>query len=87
MNDIIDTERKFAYRNKTTGKWLDFCLLVGGCVAYEVDIVFASSYRARNIIEEDFNKIKIFYENDEGNIVNKREDYELVEIKVTYETI
>jgi hypothetical protein len=78
------TQNKFAYRNKTNGKWLKI-----GIEEYNrSDILFmhsfregeyesltdASMYCSRNIIEEDFSHLSI----------DNKTDYELVNIEVSY---
>jgi hypothetical protein len=76
----MEIERKFVYRNKTNGKWLGFD------ISYDVledlfecdDIEYVTLYRERNNIENVFDKIQNFEE-------YRKEDYELVEVKITYE--
>lgn len=84
--NVVYIEKKFAYRNKNNGKWLKFI------IAYDViedvyeceDVIDCSLFRARNIIEETFLRVRIF-KDDDGNVFAKREDYELIEVKVNYE--
>lgn len=82
----IHTEKRFVYRNKYNGKWLNLFWLAESNVAHEVDIISdASFYKAKNLIQIDFDKMQVFYEDDENNIVSKREDYELIEILLSFE--
>jgi hypothetical protein len=78
------TQTKFAYRNKTNGKWLKIgvdqysrkeYLLVSPCREGEYELLTdASMYCSRNIIEEDFCHLSI----------DNKADYELVKIEVSY---
>ena len=74
-------ERCFAYQNKKTQEWLkiqpQFIVYIKGYgYGYEVYDSFDRyvMYSARNIIEEDFSKIKL----------KNREDWELIEVEIEY---
>jgi hypothetical protein len=81
--------KKFAYRNKHNGKWLKLYLGVYADRYYEVEgikevenIADASLYNTKKLFEHDFNSVRGFVLEDATE--TKREDYELVEIEITY---
>lgn len=79
----IHVESRFAYRNKHNNMWLDIAY---SDTAYEVECVAdASLYRAKNLLEQEFYNVKTYIQDDDNNIHGKREDYELIELKVTYD--
>ena len=79
--NYLYSERKFAYRNKHNNKWLGFDVYYDVLEdVYECDdIKDVALYRAKNTIEDIFDSIHNFQ-------TYKKEDYQLVEIKITYET-
>ena len=67
-------ERCFAYQNKKTHEWLR--LYPSWNYVFDIYDYFDKSvlYCARNIIEEDFSKIKL----------ENREDWVLIEVEIEY---
>lgn len=79
---MIQTETKFAYRHKPTGKWCVFEVLGSNVEMYLLD-EFDSEilYNARNIIEEDLLRSTM---NGERYAALNFLEFELVEIQIEY---
>ena len=83
MENIIAVEKKFMYRHKPTGKWVVFDFFIFGdpYLFLVNDFVPEAAHRARNVIEEDFDRSILH-----TDLITKKdkEDFELVEIEVQY---
>ena len=82
----IHTERAFVYRNKFNGNYLELFWLGDFELAHEFNTISDGTIcKSKDVIESHFAVIQIFYEDEPKDIVNKREDYELLEIIISYE--
>jgi hypothetical protein len=83
MENVIAVEKKFMYRHKPTGKWVVFEFFVFGdpylCLVN--DFVPEAAHRARNVIEEDFDRSIL---NTELITKKDKDEFELVEVEVRY---
>ena len=85
---MIHTEKKFAYRHKPTGKWVYIDVLWDddkSPYVYEMQLVefFAdASIESEKLLRSD---LKTSTMNGERYAAQNFEEFELVEIKVTYE--
>jgi hypothetical protein len=87
--DVIDIDRKFAYRHKS-GDWLHLAIRcwkdtgeITDVYGYRVeDLLVASLYSAKNVLEDTFACMK-----NHGKLGTTPEEWELVEFEVTYTEI
>ena len=83
MENIIALETKFMYRHKPTGKWVlfEFFVFDAPYLCLVNDFFPATAYKARNVIEEDFDRSILH-----TDLITKKdkEEFELIEIDVQY---
>jgi len=82
MENAIAVETKFAYRHKPTGKWIAleaFIYKFDVCLHFIDEFNPGCAYSARNVIEEDFDRSIL-----KTDLIDKKDEFELVEIKVQY---
>lgn len=82
-------ETRFAYRHIPTEKWVEFSCEYEEKIDNYVrnitlvdELEFATKYKARNFIQND---IAASYLNGERYAIQHPEEFELLEIEVTYE--
>jgi hypothetical protein len=83
MENIIALEKKFMYRHKPTGKWVlfEFFVFDAPYLCLVNDFFPEAAYKARNVIEEDFDRSILH-----TALITKKdkEEFELIEIDVQY---